>query len=199
MVYKLPDSHPYPPANFKDLYLPVSFITSEFYRLNPANYPSAIYFDQSGMGRFDFKNNLGVLYLGESIEAAFIECFGRELGVRFVSHELVKSRNLFSIVSNRPLQLVDLYGAGLPKLGADSELSSGRDYNLSRAWCQAIYEHPQQVDGIRYFSRHDNTRLCCGLFERTNHQLKEQNLRDLLSYNSQKFYEILDLYKFGTD
>jgi hypothetical protein len=199
MESKLPDSHPYPPSDFNEQNLPVSYREGLFYRLNPASYASAIYYDVSGMGRFDLKNKLGVLYLGESIEAAFIESFGRVLGQRYVSREFVKSRNLFTLKSDRPLQLLNLYGAGLSKLGADSELSSSRDYALSRAWSQAIYNHSQQVDGILYLSRHDNTRLCCGLFNRGDYQLIEQNLGDLISYDEQRFYQILDLYEFGTD
>jgi hypothetical protein len=104
----LPDSHPYPPSDFNEQNLPVSYREGLFYRLNPASYASAIYYDASGMGRFDLKNKLGVLYLGESIEAAFIESFGRVLGQKYVSREFVKSRNLFALKSDRPLQLLNL-------------------------------------------------------------------------------------------
>jgi len=34
----------------------------------------------------------------------------------------------------------------------------------------------QQVDGLRYHSRHDDTRLCCGLFDRTRSLLSEENM-----------------------
>ena len=193
-----PHPHPEPPANFNKLHLPVSQLDRLVYRLNPANYDSAIYYDRSGLGRFE-SSDVAVLYLGETIEAAFIETFGRRLGVKYVSRQLVRSRNLFSIHSDRPLKLVDLFGAGLVKLGADSELSSGRNYFLSQSWSQAIYHHPQQVDGIRYLSRHDNTKLCWGLFPRSDYLLEEQNLGDLIDHNEQKFLEILDRYEFGSD
>jgi hypothetical protein len=195
----LANSHPEPPFDFEQQVLPVTLESGLFYRLNPASYASAIYYDDSGCGRFDLKGQLGVLYLGKTIEAAFIETFGRNLGQRFVSRDMIKTRSLFAIESDRPLQLLQLYGAGLAKLGVDSELSSGRDYRLPRLWCEAIYSHPQQVDGILYLSRHDNTQLCCGLFERTTYRLREGNLGDLLSYDRQKFFEILDRYAFGTD
>ena len=105
---------------------------------------------------------------------------------------------MFSIDSNCPLQLVDIYGSGLAKLGADSELSSGRNYQLSRSWSEAIYLHTLKVDGIRYLSRHDNTRLCWGLFER-DYRLKEQNLGNLIDFDEEKFLQILDRYEFGSD
>lgn len=179
--------------------LPVTLESGLFYRLNPAGYASAIYYDASGCGRFDIKGQLGVLYLGKTIEAAFIETFGRNLGQRFVSRDMIKTRSLFAIESDRPLKLLQLYGAGLAKLGVDSELSSGRKYRLPRLWCEAIYSHPQQVDGIYYMSRHDNTQLCCGLFDRGSYRLRENNLGNLLSYDRQKFFAILDRYGFGTE
>ena len=193
------NSHPEPPLDFERQVLPVTLESGLFYRLNPAGYASAIYYDASGCGRFDLKGQLGVLYLGKTIEAAFIETFGRNLGQRFVSRDMIKTRSLFAIESDRPLKLLQLYGAGLAKLGVDSELSSGRKYRLPRLWCEAIYSHPQQVDGIYYMSRHDNTQLCCGLFDRGSYRLSENNLGNLLSYDRQKFFEILDLYGFGTD
>lgn len=211
------NSHPEPPLDFERQVLPVTLESGLFYRLNPAGYASAIYYDASGCGRFDIKGQLGVLYLGKTIEAAFIETFGRNLGQpfpalkrqglrltafrgqRFVSRDMIKTRSLFAIESDRPLKLLQLYGAGLAKLGVDSELSSGRKYRLPRLWCEAIYSHPQQVDGIYYMSRHDNTQLCCGLFDRGSYRLRENNLGNLLSYDRQKFFEILDRYGFGTD
>lgn len=193
------NSHPEPPLDFERQVLPVTLESGLFYRLNPAGYASAIYYDASGCGRFDIKGQLGVLYLGKTIEAAFIETFGRNLGQRFVSRDMIKTRSLFAIESDRPLKLLQLYGTGLAKLGVDSELSSGREYRLPRLWCEAIYSHPQQVDGIYYMSRHDNTQLCCGLFNRGSYRLSENNLGNLLSYDRQKFFEILDLYGFGTD
>ncbi|MGL5833605.1 MAG: RES family NAD+ phosphorylase [Waterburya sp.] len=192
------DPHPFPPENFNQFKLPVTKERKTYYRLNPANFPSAIYFDRSGRGRFDSEeSSYGICYLGETIEVCFIETFGRQLGVKFVSLEFIKTRNLFSICSERTLVLVDLFGAGLAKLGIDSRISSGGDYTVSRAWCEAIYNHPQQVDGIRYFSRHDNTRLCCGLFDRRKLKLKEQNLGNLIDCNTQKLAEILEIYEWG--
>jgi hypothetical protein len=193
-----PNPHPEPPTNFNEIKLPISYLDRLVYRLNPVNYDSAIYYDRSGCGRFE-NSNVGVLYLGETIESAFIETFGRRLGVRYVSRQFVKTRNLFAIRCDRSLKLVDLFGAGLVKLGADSEISSGRNYRLAQNWSAAIYHHPQQVDGIRYLSRHDNTQLCWGLFPRSDYQLEEQNLGSLIDYNQQKFLEILNRYEFGSD
>ncbi|MEL6439102.1 MAG: RES family NAD+ phosphorylase [Cyanobacteria bacterium J06621_8] len=192
------DPHPPPPEDFHQLNLPISLEKDKvYYRLNNRNYRGAIYFDRSGSGRFDASTqSYGICYTGEDLEAAFIECFGRELGVRFLSQEFIKTRNIFLIESSRELKLVDLFGSGLTKLGVDSRLSSGDDYSTARKWAEAIYNHPVQVDGIRYYSRHDNSRLCCGLFDRTRKALTETNQGSLLD-NPQKLAEILNHYSFG--
>ena len=194
-----PNPHPLPTKNFDRVQLPISKIDNQtYYRLNPVNYTSAIYFDRSGRGRYDSPSvAYGICYLGESLEAAFIECFGRQLGVRFLSQEFIKTRNLFTIKSNKPLTLVDLFGSGLSKIGADSRLTGGNNYQLSRSWAEAIYHHPQQVDGIRYYSRHDNTQLCCGLFERNSQWFTEQNQGNLVDADSFGLAEILKRYDYG--
>ena len=191
--------HPPPPEDFNCLTLPISTVSKrDYYRLNNSSYDSAIYFDKSGDGRFDEPSlNYGICYVGESLEAAFIECFGRDLGIRFVSEELLRMRNLFVINNQRELKLVNLFGSGLAQLGMDSRVTGGGGYDLSRSWSEAIYNHPDRVDGIRYYSRHDNTRLCCGLFDRTSSVLKESNQGNLIDNYTERLANLLDLYKFG--
>jgi hypothetical protein len=194
------DPHPLPPEDFNSLQLSVTERQLTYYRLNPSSYKSATYFDRSGRGRFDSKEaSYSICYVGETIEVAFIECFGRQLGIKFVSQQFIRTRNLFLIESLRPFRVVDLFGAGLAQLGIDSRVTCGADYGVSRSWAEAIYHHPQQVDGIRYFSRHDNTRLCCGLFERVKDSLVETNLGNLVDLDLFKLAEILELYGFGTN
>jgi hypothetical protein len=195
-----PEPHPPPPKNFNSLKLPTVEQQIVYYRLNPINYESALYFDRSGRGRFDLPtSSYGICYLGETVEVAFIECFGRQLGAKFVSREFLRTRNLFTIESVRSLKLVNLFGKNLARLGSDSRLTSGDNYEISRWWAEAIYNHPLQVDGIRYFSRHDNTRLCCGLFERVKDSLVERNLGTIIERDIAQLVEILELYDFGID
>jgi len=91
-----------------------------------------------------------------------------------VSEVILWQRNLFEIEADHLLVLVDLTGSGLVKLGADAKLTAG-NYAKARRWARAIHEHPQQADGIRYRSRHDPNRLCCGFFDRVQPWLREQN------------------------
>ncbi|MBE9047836.1 RES family NAD+ phosphorylase [Pleurocapsales cyanobacterium LEGE 10410] len=109
----------------------------------------------------------------------------------------LRNRNLFELASDRQLTLVDLWGSGLVKIGADARITSGSDYKLSRAWAEAIYLHLLKVDGIRYYSRHDNTQLCCGLFDRTSAHLKEQNEGNIVDNNPRLLADILERYDYA--
>jgi hypothetical protein len=83
------------------------------------------------------------------------------------------------------------------KIGADARLSTGSSYDISRSWARAVFNHPDQVDGIRYFSRHDNERICFGIFDRAKASLTERRLGNLLEYNPQLLAEILEHYGYG--
>lgn len=156
-----------------------------------------MFFDRTGKGRFDGQEQgYGILYVGADEYTAFIECFGRAHGARGVAELALKQRNLFRITSARPRVLADLTGNGLVKLGADARLASG-SYLMARKWAQAIWQHPQQVDGIRYHSRHDDTRLCWGLFDKSRSVLQEENLGNLVERHPALLAEILAHYDYG--
>ncbi len=130
------DPHPLPPADFATRSLPILESTGPWYRLNGppevapaaalsklnlARYPSALYFDRTGGGRFDGpQQSYGILYVGEDVFGPFIESFGRTHGkVAIASHDL-QERYLAQFVSVQPLRLADLCSAGLPRIGADN-------------------------------------------------------------------------------
>lgn len=191
------EDHPLPPDDLGQKLLPTSEYNQPWYRLNPTGFDSAIYFDRSGKGRFDSpKASYGILYAAQNERGAFIETMGRTLGIRTVSGAALKQRNLFKITSDRPLVIVDIWGVNLTKLGVDARVSSG-SYKISRAWAKAIYEHPQKVDGICYHSRHDDTEICCGLFERTGTILQEENLGNLIEQNPKLLAQILKHYDYS--
>jgi hypothetical protein len=70
-------------------------------------------------------------------------------------------------------------------------------YDIARIWAQAIFDHPQKVDGLKYFSRHDNTRVCFGIFDRSKDALSEQNIGNLLDNQPNLLAEILAHYDYG--
>lgn len=191
------EDHPLPPDDFNQKLLPTSEYNQPWYRLNPAGFDSAIYFDRSGRGRFDSpEGSYGILYAAQNERGAFIETFGRTLGIRTASQIALQQRNLFKLKSDRPLVIIDVWGVNLTKLGIDARVSSG-DYQIARAWAKAIYHHPQKVDGICYHSRHDDTEICCGLFGRTANILKEVNLGNLIEKNPKVLAQILKYYDYS--
>jgi RES domain len=189
--------HPSPPADFRSRELPTVCSKGTWYRLNDRDFPSSLYFDRSGSGRFDSPaQGYGILYVGADPYASWIECYGRTHGAKGVSEIVLKQRNLFTIDSQRELVFADVTGNGLVKMGADARLSSG-SYVAARQWAQAIYDHPQAVDGIRYRSRHDDERYCYGIFDRCADELQEKNLGNLLESNPKLLAEILSCYDYG--
>jgi hypothetical protein len=189
--------HPSPPEDFRSRELPTVSSKGTWYRLNDRDFTSSLYFDRSGSGRFDSPaQGYGILYVGADVYASWIECYGRTHGAKGVSEIVLRQRNLFAIDSQRELVFADVTGNGLVKMGADARLSSG-SYVAARQWAQAIYDHPQVVDGIRYRSRHDDERYCYGIFDRCADELQEKNLGNLLESNPKLLAEILSCYDYG--
>jgi RES domain len=72
-----------------------------------------------------------------------------------------------------------------------------RAYATARQWAQAIHDHPQKIDGIRYRSRHDDARYCYGIFDRCANELQEKNVGNLLESNPRLLAKILDFYSYA--
>lgn len=90
---------------------------------------------------------------------------------------------------------VDITGRGAAWISAAGEVSSG-DHKLSQKWSRALYEHPEEVDGILYRCRHDQEKQSVALFDREPGILsvelytKWSDLNPLLG-------NLLDYYKMG--
>jgi RES domain len=191
---------PPPSKNFSSQPIPVFPLEETVYRLNPTQFSTSIFFDKTGKGRFDGpKQGYGIMYVGADPFGTWAECYARGLGdtnFRGVSKKDLQERNLYLITSHRPLILADLTGESLTKIGIDARISSG-SYQMSRRWAKAIYLHPQQVDGIRYRSRHDDSRYLYGLFDRCEPHLTEKSLGNLHDCNLHLLASILDFYQYG--
>jgi hypothetical protein len=189
-----------PPDNFNFIQLDRLLVTVDecLYRLNDRNYPSSLYFDTSGKGRFDGQEqSYGILYTGVDVYSAFIECFGRNPQLeRNISEALLRSRNLFKINASKPLLFADLTGAGLNVIGASLDLIYGEKV-ISKKWAEAIFLHPQKVDGIKYRSRLDPSKFNYGIFDRAKEYLSEDNTGNLVDNHPKLLAEILDCYQYG--
>ena len=178
MPKKTPGSlHPPPPKDeFNDLPLRMALATVSgvFYRLHPRNPATglpwpAVFFSQRGASRFDPKEGVGTLYLGESLAGAVLEMFGDRLeAVGSLGRSL--SRTMLgdwfvSLVAVPEVLPVAASGGNLSKLGVDLQLVSG-DHAIARQWALRFMEHPANAAGILYPSRHDETRHNLALFQR---------------------------------
>jgi len=109
-----------------------------------------------------------VLYLGDSLDCAFVEKFGASTGKNRVSVRALADVHVLDINLVRPLVLADLTGPGLARVGADDRICKGDDYDLSQRWALRLHRHTRQVDGILYGSRHDPSVRSVALFDRAS-------------------------------
>lgn len=157
--------HPEPPSDLARRDLPITALDRAWHRIHWLNY-APIFFGRRPLNRFDASaGEFGVLYVGATAGAAFIETFGHVTGDNFVQQSELLLRGISLIHSSVVLQLVDLTGPGLARLGADERLCSGSQ-PLARKWSTALYAHPSAPGGILYRARHDPSELCAALFDR---------------------------------
>ncbi len=139
------------------------------------------------------------MYVARDAHGAFIETFGHDTGrTPFVSEPELKARELSIVKASRKLRFFDLRGKGLARMGADSALTSGPDYPLSRRWTLALHSHPKMADGILYRARHDPTRTCAAIFDRAASAISARRSGTLLDpAHARLLGDILDTYGYG--
>ncbi len=170
-----------------------------WYRLHPFAYEhEPLHFGGGPERRFAAPaSEYGVLYAADSPHCAFLETFGRELGVRIVREAVLLEYCLTEVHPLEVVRLVDLTGARLRGLGADARLPHG-DHPLTQRWSRALWSHPERTDGICWHSRLNDERLALGLFDRAQHKVASACQGSLmLSTHRQLLKEMLDLYGFG--
>jgi hypothetical protein len=116
--------------------------------------------------RFDSASSrFGVLYVGLSRAGAVAETLLRNPQRLMVSTSEIMDRAATELACRRELRIVKLYGSGLQVVGTDNAISTG-PYGPCGLWADALWDHPDQPDGIAYQSRHDSTEICLALFDR---------------------------------
>ncbi len=183
---------PGPPANLDQRDLPIDIITvgTPVVRIHQKIHPP-LYFGQGALYRFDAPDKkFGVCYTAHDLKGAFAETCLRAVGDSFVSRDYLEDRYYSTLIANRDLRLVRLYGPGLSPVGATAAVTSG-DYSVSQAWSKALYSHPNKVDGIAYKANHDNDQLCYALFDKVEKNMTIKNNFD--------FFEDINLIGFILD
>ena len=166
---RTPGPLPPPPKDFHQVELPIVTVGGHWFRTHEVAYPP-VHYGTNGRWRFDDPDGkYGVLYLAQQPAGAFIETFGQFVTTaafprRITSRELSR-RALSELVPRRPVRLVDLTGNGLARIGADARIFAG-DRQDAQLWSKAIYDHPSNVDGLLYPSRHDPKQLAAAIFDR---------------------------------
>lgn len=166
----------YPPIG-KGWSLPTIEMPSDRFlvRLSSIRYPDPRYFGRSKMYRFDAPGaEYGVCYLGTSLDCCIIETLtpqGSPLQ-RFIPLTELQARYAAKVNLKESLLLAHLCNDGLVQLGIDQRHTGGDDYDLSQAWSFAIHNHPANVDGILYASRHHNDLYSVAIFERCADKLE---------------------------
>lgn len=171
-----PGEHHNPSSDFSSRALPIrqtdELKVHELVRIHASSY-SPIFFGKSGNNRWDDSlARFGVLYAGADDYCAFIETFGHTTGVNLIEESDLDAKSMSFIPIKKSLQLVDLTGNGLAKIGADSRLCVC-DIEISKKWSRALFDHPAEPDGILYGSRHDPSRQAIAVFERAKPKLRK--------------------------
>jgi hypothetical protein len=116
--------------------------------------------------RFDSASSrFGVLYVGLSRAGAVAETLLRNPQRLMIAASDITERAATELACRRELRIVKLYGSGLQVVGTDNAISTG-PYGPCGLWADALWDHPDQPDGIAYQSRHDSTEICLALFDR---------------------------------
>lgn len=165
----MPHSRPIrlPAADFELKPLPVSELsTLEALRVHSVRFP-AISFRLNPNHRFSHPDAPGgLLYLGEDVETCLWESFGDEILDRSTIAKVDWGKRLSKIAwATRP-RICDLTILSVRRtLGLDLSAMKHTELDVPQAWGLAIQNHPDAVDGLRYFSRFTGN-PCIALFER---------------------------------
>lgn len=138
-----------------------------------------------------------MLYLADDMHCCFVETYGRLTGITAVQWSALAERSLSRVEAGQPLRLVDLSSHGLARLGADARLCAG-DHAVAQRWAAALWNHPQQPDGLYYRARHDPARMALALYDRAAASLRATLVCTLTDPSfAPRLGEILDTYGFS--
>jgi hypothetical protein len=157
---------PDPPAPL-DLAVEVWPAGIEIVRVHCLARPPSAFNPDPGLARFRPVDDatgavVATLYAGEAVEAAFAETVFHDLvpgARRSLPFARIEQRAVSWFQLTRDLRLAQLHGFGLLRAGVKaSELTDApsRTYRQTARLAQAIYEHPERVDGIAWMSRQFN-------------------------------------------
>jgi len=145
------------------------------------------------------RRSYGTCFVGLTEAAAFAEgVLHGPVPTGLISPATLLARSIAELHVTQTLQMLPLYGRHLMKLGATATVTHGDDYALSQRWSKAIHAHEQNVDGIMYTSRHDDTTFSLALFDRAEHKIAEGDSHPLSPADLRTLL-LLDHYGIGME
>jgi hypothetical protein len=104
------------------------------------------------------KRRFGILYMNTTLAGCFVEAVLRDRavgapGMFLMDDSEIDALNVVEVRSVRPLQLVDLRGNGLVRMGIPTDAARASAQDLGRALSLELYRHPSRPDGIVFPSR----------------------------------------------
>lgn len=130
------------------------------------------------------ENRFGVLYLGETLTACFLEAVLRDqrdglVGELPMAESELEARLYAEIEVAAPLHMVDLRETAAVAMGVPSDVHRGTRHTLGQAWSVAFHEHIRAPDGIIYPSRLSG-QINLAVFGRAVSKLRPVRLRRLI-------------------
>lgn len=104
------------------------------------------------------RSRFGVYYIGRSFEVSFLETIVRDRkngnpGTLVLAADDLSSYAHVAITIREPLDLVDLRRGGALVMGLPTNAVRAQSHHLGQKTSLAIYQHPDNPDGIWYQSR----------------------------------------------
>jgi len=134
-----------------------------FGRIYPDRYPEPLDYGKTSSRFSDPRrrlpeNRFGILYLGQTLKACFLEAVLRDrrngvVGDFPIAEGELHTRRYVLVEAATPLNLIDLRGDGCIRMGIPSDVPRSSNQALARRWSLAFYDHPSRPDGIIYPSR----------------------------------------------
>jgi hypothetical protein len=178
---------------------------AEFGRIGNVKFPDPLGFGKTPSRFSDPRIDLpdtarfGVLYLGATIEACFVETVVRDRRDgrhgNIVLHEAYLGERYYARVRVRShLRVLDMTSGFPLRMGIPTDVRSAADHTLARQWALAIHAHPANVDGIAYPSRL-NAELDLAVFDRAVEKFTVESV-EMLRERSE-IGKLLDFYRIA--
>jgi len=155
-----------PPRGFGTSLIELASISTgtKWFRLYPSRYsdPLGFGFTPSRFSdpRLDLAepDRFGVIYFGSSLKVCFLERVLRDrrngrLGDVPIPYAELEQLTCAELTTVRPLNVVDLRGDCLVKMGVPTDAVRASSHRLGQQWSLTFWLHKQHPDGILYPSR----------------------------------------------